>query len=185
MRNPQRGKTKTRIAAVLGDEAALQVYKTLLHKTHSITQTIDARKYVFYADYINRNDLWDEENFLKELQHGNDLGEKMKHAFNDVFSKGFDEVIIIGSDCYDLTAAIISEAFAALSQAEVVIGPAKDGGYYLLGMNKYYDLFDDIQWSSAGVLRATQLKAHALKLSVHLVPLLNDVDEAADITFDY
>jgi hypothetical protein len=184
VRNPDRGKIKTRIANILGDEVALSVYKTLLNKTHFITQDLQVEKFVFYADYINDNDLWEEKSFKKALQHGDDLGERMQNAFKVLFDKGFEQVIVIGSDCNDLTSAILNNAFEQFSKADIIIGPANDGGYYLLGMNTYLpELFDNKKWSTASVYQDTYNQVQSLKLNTFILPALSDVDEVDDINF--
>ncbi len=186
VRNPVAGKTKTRIATRLGDEVAVKVYTALLHKTHFITQPLAVDKFVFYADFINSEDLWDSRHFNKALQHGNDLGERMMNAFELLFAQNYTQVAIIGSDCFYLTAEIINEAFNHLSTGDVVIGPANDGGYYLLGMTEYLpELFSNKEWSTSSVYKKTYEQAKMLGLSVSVLPLLNDVDDVSDITFSY
>src|SRR5450432_3229162 len=98
VKNPVLGKVKTRLADALGEENALLIYQKLLQHTFLITTNISADKYVFYMEYINHNDLWKNELYKKELQAGNDLGERMKNAFELLFQKAYKEVVIIGSD---------------------------------------------------------------------------------------
>jgi len=184
VRNPVLGKVKTRIAASIGDEKALAVYKFLLEHTKYITEGLPVARFVFYADEIVKNDLW--LGYEKCLQGGIDLGERMNNAFEDIFVKGFKKIIIIGSDCYALDEQLISDAFLKLEKYEIVIGPAADGGYYLMGMQSpFKNLFQDITWSSNSVFDETINQIQQQKLSFYLLPLLNDVDEAMDITFDY
>lgn len=184
VRNPVLGKVKTRIAATIGDENALAIYKHLLQYTKQIVSLVDVTKHIFYADELNGNDLWDGNE--KYLQSGVDLGDRMKNAFNCVFAKGYSKVIIIGSDCFELTPDILKSAFDKLDRSDIVIGPAKDGGYYLLGMGKPNPyLFDNIQWSTNRVLYETMEIIKENKLSCNLLPELTDVDEAKDITFTY
>ena len=116
VKNPVLGKVKTRLADALGEENALMIYQKLLQHTCLITTNIFADKYVFYSEYINHNDLWKNEVYKKELQYGNDLGERMKNAFEMLFQRGYKEVVIIGSDCYELTEEIIMNAFDQLKQ---------------------------------------------------------------------
>jgi uncharacterized protein len=180
VRNPLPGKVKTRLAAGIGEEKALQVYEYLLQHTHSITENIAASIFVYYADYLNKNDLWN--GFEKRLQQGDDLGERMKNAFADLFETGFTNICIIGSDCYELSNAILSLAFEILNSADVVIGPVTDGGYYILGMNKPVpDFFINKAWSTDTVFTDTLKDAAALNLSVQQLPMLNDIDTEADL----
>lgn len=116
VKNASLGKVKTRIANSIGDENALKIYQRLLQHTHLITKSTLADKYVFYAEQINNNDLWETGIYKKELQAGSDLGERMKNAFGTIFSKGYKEVVIIGSDCYELNTEIIQHAFNALKK---------------------------------------------------------------------
>ena len=111
-KNPEAGKVKTRLAATIGDAEALRVYKQLLMHTVSETNFMSADKYVFYADYLDPDDIWNDKRYYKELQHGNDLGERMMNAFASTFRKGYDKIIIIGTDCPSLDQSIINDAFS-------------------------------------------------------------------------
>ncbi|MBC7868112.1 MAG: DUF2064 domain-containing protein, partial [Gloeobacteraceae cyanobacterium ES-bin-316] len=100
--------------------------------------------------------------------------------------KGYENVLIIGSDCYDLTLPIVVHAFQCLENNDVVLGPAVDGGYYLLGMKKKQDsLFAISQWSTDTVLADTIAASHSAGVSYALLNVLNDVDEERDVNFDY
>ena len=136
-RNPELGKCKTRLAKSIGDENALEIYKFLLQHTANVAKEVTADKFVFYSENIIENDIWETSVFNKELQNGLDLGERMQNAFSLLFSKGYKKVLIIGSDLYDLEANLVNNAYKNLNEHDVVIGPAEDGGYYLLGMKKY------------------------------------------------
>lgn len=184
VRNPVLGKVKTRIAASIGDKKALAVYKHLLQKTKDIVSELDVIKHVFYADELNPDDLWNGNE--KYQQTGDGLGRRMKNAFKYLFEKGYGKVLIIGSDCYELTSDILYSAFENLDHSATVIGPASDGGYYLLGMRSpYLFLFDNIKWSTDIVLYQTLGIIRENNLSFSLLPQLNDVDEVKDITFTY
>ena len=126
--------------------------------------------------------MWEKPNYAKAVQQGMDLGERMHNAFAAGFADQYRSICIIGSDCYELTPAIINSAFLVLKQQEVVLGPATDGGYYLLGMNNFYpDLFRNINWSTASVLAQTLQAAENNKLKVAFLPTLTDVDEEKDL----
>ena len=103
VRNPELGKVKTRLAATLGDEEALDIYNQLLDHTLTVSRQIKADKFVFYHEEIWLEDRWQTDGFYKRLQNGNELGEKMKNAFTELFRQGYNKVIIIGSDCLQLT----------------------------------------------------------------------------------
>jgi len=181
VRNPELGKVKTRLAATVGDEKALDIYKQLLLHTMQVAEKSDANKFVFYHEQIMENDIWNKKGFFKKLQLGVDLGEKMKRAFSTVFSEGYSNIIIIGSDCMQINSAIVKEAFAGLEQKDTVIGPAKDGGYYLLGMKINLPfLFENIAWSTDTVFNDTVFSMKQHNLSTALLPVLTDVDTEAD-----
>jgi uncharacterized protein len=180
-RNPVLGKVKTRIASTAGEEAALSIYQQLLRHTHDVVMDVAADKFVFYSDHIRLNDLWDHESFHKFLQSGDTLGEKMNLAFERSFNKGYEKICTIGSDCYELTKEIIEEAFDKLSDNNMVVGPATDGGYYLLGMQQLYPaVFALSNWSTHTVLGETLEIIHSLQLSYSLLPVLSDIDTEAD-----
>lgn len=182
IRKPELGKVKTRLAATLGNEKALAIYKKLLQHTQHIVTATGIDSFIFYADELVANDNWDFANFYKQLQTNGDLGIKMKTAFETVFAKGYLQVVIIGSDCYELNAEIIVEAFIALENNDVVIGKAVDGGYYLLGMQQLFSfLFKNKQWSTNSVATDTLQDCFTNNLSVFELPVLNDVDEEKDV----
>ena len=137
-RNPELGKVKTRLAKTIGNQKALEVYKFLLDKTKEVTQQVTADKAVYYSVKIRENDIWDATVFQKYQQYGDDLGERMQNAFEDAFKNGYEKVAIIGSDLFDITPNHIQTAFDKLDTNDVVIGPAEDGGYYLLACKKVH-----------------------------------------------
>lgn len=181
VKNPEEGNVKTRLAKTLGKEKTLAIYKDLLHHTNIITKKVTADKYVFYSSFINENDDWESSIFSKHLQSGDELGLKMQHALEKVFSYTYDCACIIGSDCPELTAEIIHQSFVQLNNADVVIGPAADGGYYLLCIKKIHpELFQNISWSTSDVLKETITVCKQLHLSYFLLPELNDIDTEED-----
>ena len=179
VRNPELGKVKTRLAKTLGANAALKAYIILLEHTESVLQTIPCDKVVYYSEEIQQKDLWSEAFYQKKLQKGSDLGTRMKHAFEMAFKDSYEKVVIIGSDLYDLNSTHIENAFKALEQHELVIGPSLDGGYYLLGMKKLHPaVFEHKSWGTDTVLEATltDLKQQNVKL----LETLNDIDTFED-----
>ena len=180
IRNPELGCVKTRLAAKIGDEGALKVYKTLLDYTRSIVSKIDSSRLLFYSNFIDDNDSWDNGLFTKFLQEGNSFGARMCNAFQMAF-KNHEKAVIIGSDCEELSSKIIRDAFNKLSEFDVVLGPAKDGGYYLMGLKKIYpELFTNKQWSTSSVLEDTLEDIKKLGLSYYLLPVLSDIDDFED-----
>ncbi len=181
-KNPELGKVKTRLAKTVGEHKALEIYLKLLEHTYAVADKTFADKAIFYSNKIEEFDILDYYKFPKFLQKGDDLGERMDRAFGEAFAQNYEKVVIIGSDCYDLTPEIIEDAFRLLNDHNVVIGPAFDGGYYLLGMDRHYShLFKDKKWSTPDVLLDTILDTKKLKLSYTLLPTLTDVDEEKDL----
>lgn len=179
-RNPQLGKVKTRLAKTIGDEKALQVYIDLLSHTMNVTQQLACGKFVFYDERIVNNDGWADNLFYKRKQFGVDLGARMQHAFEQLFEVGYQKCIIIGSDLFDLTTHHVQEAFQKLDNADVVLGPAEDGGYYLLGLKKVIpSVFINKHWGTSSVLTDTlrDLENH----QVECIETLNDIDTFEDL----
>jgi len=179
-RNPELGKVKTRLAKSVGDESALEIYKFLLKHTVAITKNLNVDKYVFYSENIHREDIWDPEIFRKKLQTGTDLGEKMQNAFSELFEMGYEKVLIVGSDIFELGQSDIENAFEVLQTTETVIGPATDGGYYLLGMKELNAaIFQNKNWGTSTVLEETLADLRQKKYV--LLEERNDVDYFEDI----
>ncbi len=179
-RNPELGKGKRRLAATVGDEIALDIYKFLLDHTRKITKDLDVAKQVWYSEKIHENDAWVKNTFQKFKQEGADLGKRMEHACEHAL-KHYENVIVIGSDMHDLSQADLEQAFEQLSKHDAVIGPATDGGYYLLGFHKNLisGIFEDKEWGTDVVLEKTlaDLKHHSL----YKLEPRNDVDFYEDI----
>jgi hypothetical protein len=168
------------LAAKVGDEAALDIYKFLLNHTVSFTKDLNVEKWVYYSESIWENDIWDRNNYQKKLQIGNDLGERMLNAFQEGFNSGFEKIIIIGSDMYHLSQADLEEAFLRLEEHDYVVGPAEDGGYYLLGMKSLKkEVFQNKSWGTDTVLSDTLKDLQSG--SIFMLPERNDVDYYEDI----
>ena len=179
-KNPELGKVKTRLAATVGEEMALAVYFRLASHTRTVVSSVSADKVVYYSQAVDFEDEW--KDVHKAMQKGSDLGERMHHAFEESFALGYESVCIIGTDCWQLEAKHLQEAFEQLITHEVVIGPATDGGYYLLGMKQMHaQFFQDKVWSSDTVLSRTLTDLKTLHLTFHLLPSLSDVDEEKDL----
>lgn len=179
-RNPELGKCKTRLAATIGDHAALEVYQTLLNHTVRITKDLDITKEVHYSVKVRENDIWDNHIYHKKQQDGEDLGQRMKNAFQNGFTNGYTNIIIIGSDMYDLNQEDIENAFRALQDHEYVIGPAMDGGYYLLGMKRMTsEVFENKAWGTKTVLKSTLNDLQ--QTNIKLLEERNDIDYYEDI----
>ena len=181
MKNPQRGAVKTRLAKDVGADVALKVYQFLLSYTRSVTQELECDKLLYYSSFIDYSDEWDSSIYQKCLQTGSDFGARMYNAFHNAFVH-YDRVTIIGSDCYQLEPAHVQQAFDALMQHDVVIGPAEDGGYYLLGMTQLYpEFFAKKHWSTFRVFAETLRDVQDLGLSIFILPTLADIDTKEDL----
>jgi len=185
VKNPVAGKVKTRIAAETGPEKALEIYLDLLDITRSQVLLFASERYIFYSDYMVSQGEWPEQ-FSRHLQQGSDLGERMFNAFEKIFSSlPQDEkckVILIGSDCPDVDATILQQASVQLDEVDCVIGPAIDGGYYLIGFSGMPDkrIFSAISWSTPSVYSDTIKKLAESGYSYGVLPLLSDVDTLDD-----
>jgi rSAM/selenodomain-associated transferase 1 len=180
VRNSELGKVKTRLAKTIGNEKALAVYQDLLFHTMSVTQMVDCDKFVFYDKITVVNDIWSSNFFEKKIQRGVDLGVKMQNAFEELFNIGYENCIIVGSDLFDLQTKHITDAFHKLERNHAVLGPAEDGGYYLLGLKKIIPaLFSDKNWGTETVLKDT-LK-NLSPYSVGILEVLNDIDTLEDL----
>lgn len=179
-KNPVAGKVKTRLAKGIGDEKALEVYKFLLDHSHHISAPLELAKQVHYSQSIAESDIWSEGGFQKKLQVEGDLGEKMSAAFKAGFEEGYQNIIIIGSDLYDISSEDIKNAFSAFESNDYVIGPAEDGGYYLLGMKSLNSaLFQNKEWSTSTVFEDSLKDMQDGKVEV--LPVKNDIDTLDDI----
>jgi len=180
IKNAEKGKVKTRLASTVGDEKALKIYQALLGHTRKVASAIDTQRFVYYSSFVEENDDWSTTDFYKKVQTGGSLGERMKNAFQAAFLK-HQKVLIVGSDCPTLIPDILETAYRQLDQHDFVIGPAIDGGYYLLGMS-YFEpsLFEGIPWSTIEVLPMTIEKINDLDKEFYLLPTLSDVDYEED-----
>lgn len=181
IRNPQLGKVKTRLARTVGDAEALRIYRFLLEKTRTAALGVFAQRLLFYSDFMEENDDWPEADFVKKLQAGSDLGQRMEQAFRTAFEEGAQKAVIIGSDCPELNGELLQLAFDKLDEADFVLGPTPDGGYYLLGMkNLESSVFQDIEWSTEAVLEMTLEKIRQRKKTFALLSTRSDIDTADD-----
>lgn len=185
-RNPVMGKVKTRLAKTVGDQTALDIYTFLLDRTVEVTKPVTAAKFVYYSEEIKEEDIWNTSGYTKKLQEGAHLGTRMLNAFKETFEADadYESILIIGSDMYDITPDHINDAFRQLENNEVVIGPAEDGGYYLLGLTSLIpEIFENKAWGTSTVLKDTL--AQLTNKKIHLLERLNDVDVYEDIEHHY
>ncbi|MFK7796470.1 MAG: TIGR04282 family arsenosugar biosynthesis glycosyltransferase [Aureispira sp.] len=184
-KNPILGKAKTRLAKSIGAEKALEVYHFLLQHTAKVVAAVPCDKRIFYSDTVLTEDAFQGSNYHKALQATGDLGNRMKAAFEDAFAAGYSRAVIIGSDCYELSSPILNDALIALENSATVFGPAKDGGYYLMGMRQLIPaLFENQPWSQDNLLSNTLQTLDQLHHHHQLLPTLSDVDYLEDLPMD-
>lgn len=182
LRKPELGKAKTRLAATIGDEKALAVYSSLLTHTLECTQPLDVIKQAWSVGNGSVTELVGPFGFSVHEQLGDDLGQRMEHAFASGFGDGHGPVLIIGTDCPGMSSRLIKSALDALRTYDAVLGPARDGGYYLLGLNApLNDVFRKKAWSTDAVAKDTLRDLERDHRSVCMLPELIDVDTEQDL----
>jgi len=173
------GKVKTRLASGMGDLRALEIYKHLIQSTYSVLEDVSAPVWTCFSDFIP--ETVNPPIAKSFVQEGQDLGQRMANAFARSFESGMEKVVLIGTDCPTLQSQHLNQAFEALTNSDLVLGPATDGGYYLIGMKRRSDyLFEGISWSTAEVLSQTLAVATAHGLDFTLLDELSDIDTQED-----
>jgi rSAM/selenodomain-associated transferase 1 len=185
-REPIPGEVKTRLAASLGDYAAAELYETMLQDTlRTVRPLTGIEVVVFWAcDEKTLPLLAERYRCNSRCQVPGDLGQRMQAAFAEMFADGCDLCCIIGSDAPDLPLSYVLEAYRLLEapHTDVVLGPSKDGGYYLLGLRQVWEqLFVNIPWSTSAVLERTLTAARDSALTAVLLPEWQDIDTLEDL----
>ena len=191
-RYPEPGSTKTRMIPLLGSKGAAKLHRQMTE--HLMEQIKDLPvshdlliEILFEGGDTSRFKKWLGKNYQYTAQCKGGIGIRMAQAFKASFEQGAFSTIIIGSDIPGITADLIKDAFLCLAGKNLVLGPAKDGGYYLIGLQKdamsdaVFHLFSSISWSTGAVLEQTIKKAEKLGLSYYLIQELEDVDKPEDI----
>ena len=186
IKNPEKGKVKTRLASAIGDKMAVKLYKRFLLE---MLFTLNGGTFLFYLCYYPENSLvdltrWLGDHYLYMPQTGENLGERMKNGFVEAFSMNFKRVVLIGSDIPELPLEFIEEAFTSLKEKDAVIGPSLDGGYYLIGFkDKTFSsqVFKGIPWSTERVFEQTTKILEREGLTVHFLKPLRDIDKVEDL----
>ncbi len=182
---PEPGRVKTRLAEGIGDQRAAEIYRQIVEMIMSKTEPHDQKyeRIVLYDPPERLPDFrqWLPGNHLL-LQQGADVGKRMHNATIDLFDRGADRAVLTGADIPALDSGIISCAFDALDHADIVIGPAADGGYYLIGMKRpHKELFEGIAWSTETVYEQTTGKISKMRLTFVCTAMLSDIDRAEDL----
>lgn len=182
VKNKIEGQYKTRLVESIGQQRTFEVYTKLLNHTATMASEVDANKWVFYHDHVDEEDEFTQDTFRKLVQANGDLGQRMANAFQKGFQNDFKKVVIVGSDCAEIKPEDIQQAFDVLDTKPLVVGPASDGGYYLLGMTAFHEsLFERQPWSTRKLLEKTLETARNHGLDFGLLPPLNDIDDINDL----
>ncbi len=186
VKSPIKGLVKTRLAAQTSGDFEVELYKCFVEDMISLVENLDFHlELCFYpANMKSTFSEWLGEQHCYKPQTGDNLGERLRNAFDNALKEGFSNVVAIGSDSPDLPVRYLMKSFEALAEHDTVIGPANDGGYYLIGFSKdkfIPEVFDNISWSTDSVFEQTVsiLKQHGRK--AYLLPLWHDVDTIADL----
>lgn len=170
----------------LGVKKTIAIQKTLTQITRSITDQLPYTKILYYSDFIDEHDSWDNSLYIKQLQQGKDLGERMRNAFEFAFQleeSPVRQASIIWGDVSELTLWHLTKSYYALDTHDFVLGPTNQGGYYLLGMrNLNEEIFQDKQWKSANLIRSTCDQIHQLRKSYYLLPNIPDTNSVENFT---
>lgn len=181
---PQAGRVKTRLAKSIGEENAARLYRTLVETLLKRTRSDKFQRTIFYSPRGKEKEMrgWLGEDFIFVPQKGRGLGERLSGAFRFAFKNGAKRVIAIGSDSPTLDKKLIAEAFRKLKDTQCAIGPARDGGYYLIGLSSRIDgIFKGIPWSTESVLSRTISKLKQLNIKYTLLGKSFDIDSYQDI----
>jgi rSAM/selenodomain-associated transferase 1 len=180
IKTPIPGQVKTRLQPHITEDQSAELYSAFLKDLDYKFQNQDE----FACWYAVAPENFDK-NILNQLVHlnnyffqaGVDLGERMHHAFQTLFSKGYEKIVLIGSDLPTISVDIVSQTLQDLTNNECVIGPSKDGGYYLIALSKLYsELFEDLPWSSTEVLQKTIEILDEKSITYKLLPEFEDID---------
>ncbi len=191
-RFPQPGRVKTRMIDRLGPQGAAELHTKMTEQVIcQIAPALQTRKIQLQVYYCGGSQQemtdWLGRNWTFCIQQGSDLGQRMEHAFAQETQRGAGRILLIGSDCPDITADIIISGLKKLNSHDLVLGPAADGGYYLIGLrapgNKNSILFNSINWGTDQVLEQTLTQAKKGGLSYTLLPQLHDIDRPEDLDY--
>ena len=186
-RYPEPGKAKTRLIPALGTQGAANLHRQLTEYTLSRVRELQGERPTSVEVYFSGGNQqlmqdWLGADFVCKPQVDGDLGLRIVSAFDGAFSNGIEGALIIGTDCPDLSAKIMSEAFDGLILHDLVLGPALDGGYYLIGLRRVFpQLFAEIPWGTSEVLAKTIAIASSMNLSIAYLPPLADIDRPEDL----
>ncbi|MFP4305660.1 MAG: TIGR04282 family arsenosugar biosynthesis glycosyltransferase [Desulfococcaceae bacterium] len=185
-KSPRRGRVKTRLARTMGEEAALLLYRAFVADLLDALSDAAGRVAIFHhpADAEAAMREWLGDRWTYRPQRGADLGDRMANALADSFAGGADRAMVVGGDLPDLPKSVVSAAFRGIETNGAVLGPARDGGYYLIGFSASAfqpAVFRDIPWGAESVYRRTLARMAESGLTPAALPVWNDVDTEADL----
>lgn len=200
-RYPEKGKTKTRLIGELGADGAALLHKKLTDRVFMQASLLRQRSGIETIVYFSGGSSKNMTSWLGPIdcveQMSGDLGQKMRGAFEHSFARGTETAVLIGSDIPDISAELLQQAFDALSTKDVVIGPSRDGGYYLIGMTAKAArnhksgtmppllplLFDKMKWSTGDLFENTMHRLESVGYETAVLPTLRDIDIPSDLPF--
>jgi uncharacterized protein len=169
---------KTGKIDTISEQESIAMRRQLLMHTQRVTINLVSDKFLFINEFSSGNDVWNKGGYIKRMQRGRSTGEIMLNAFEAIFSLGYSKVVMISSDSIETESTHLVHAFDNLNSYDIVIGPAQEGGYYLLGMKKMHPLlFKHKAWNTIVLLQQTLDDITELRLTYHLQQVLNDVEE--------
>lgn len=188
-RYPELGRAKTRLIPALGVQGATELHRQLAEWAIAQGRQLQDRHreaiqlvVYFTGSTAQAMQTWLGADLVYRSQVQGDLGEKLYRAIDRGFAQGTERIVVIGTDCPSLTPPLLAQAFHALASHDLVLGPAADGGYYLIGLSHPIpELFQGIDWGTSEVFSQTLNIAHALELSYFLLPILSDIDRPEDL----
>jgi rSAM/selenodomain-associated transferase 1 len=187
VRHPEPGKVKTRLAKKYGDAFAAELYGYFVEDLLEMLEPGNYHMKIFFTPAERNLEIRQRfgSRFSYLPQEGEDIGERMKNAFLCCFARGFTSTVLIGSDSPDLTMSVIEEAFMAIENGkDAVVGPAYDGGYYLIGFHAGMldpAVFKDIPWGKSCVFEQTMKRLRDRGHRIHLAPTWHDIDTEEDL----
>ena len=186
-RYPEPGKTKTRLIPALGPEKAANLHRQMAEQMvktgRELIETGSISLEIRYTGAsLDQMQAWLGSDLSYNLQGNGDLGDRMDQSFAAAFAQGKSAVIIIGTDCPDINETILTQAFETLIQQDLVVGPATDGGYYLIGLRRRIpELFQAVDWGTDRVFQQTLERCQSLGLKIGNLPQLSDIDRPEDL----
>jgi len=183
---PSVGHVKTRLGEEIGFENAAELYRLFIKETFNFVGSCATEQVLVAVTPKEKLELFKKEYLWPDFRHfaqeGDDLGHRLSHAFEVAQKHAAGKTLIIGSDSPTLPARYLDDAFQQLDKVDLVLGPAADGGYYLIGLKNMHEaLFRNMEWSTDSVLSNTLQRARKIGLTYELLPEWYDIDTLPDL----